>query len=127
MTVQVAAVLGRGLRRRCPNCGRGPLFRGWLAMYERCPECRLVYLRNHGDTWFFWILGDRIPIAVAVAAIYFGFRASTWPMILAFSVVILGPLVGTMPHRQGVAVALAYLSRVYLRDPSDELPPFELT
>ena len=27
-----------------------------------------------------------------------------------------------MPQRQGAAIALNYLSRVYLRDPSDALP-----
>jgi hypothetical protein len=32
------------------------------------------------------------------------------------------PLVATMPHRQGVTIALNYLSRVYFRDPSDALP-----
>ena len=33
------------------------------------------------------------------------------------------PLVATMPQRQGVAIALIYLPRVYFRDPSDDLPP----
>ena len=32
------------------------------------------------------------------------------------------PLVATMPHRQGVAIALNYLSRVYFQDPSDDMP-----
>jgi hypothetical protein len=32
------------------------------------------------------------------------------------------PLVLTMPHRQGMAIALDYVSRVYLRDPSDHIP-----
>ena len=32
------------------------------------------------------------------------------------------PLVATMPQRQGAAIALNYLSRVYFPDPSDEIP-----
>lgn len=31
----------RGLRARCPMCGTGGLFRGWLTIAERCPTCGL--------------------------------------------------------------------------------------
>jgi uncharacterized protein (DUF983 family) len=31
--------LGRGFRRRCPNCGVGRLFKGYLAVEPRCPAC----------------------------------------------------------------------------------------
>lgn len=41
------------LRQRCPRCRegaiyRGPIRRGWLAMYERCPVCGLRYEREQG-------------------------------------------------------------------------------
>ena len=41
------------LHQRCPRCREGaiyrvPLFRGWLAMYERCPVCGLKYEREQG-------------------------------------------------------------------------------
>ena len=81
-----------------------------------------MYLRNQGDIWFFWIVMDRIPILLGIAAIFFGFRITTWLTGLGFLLAVAGPLVATMPQRQGVAVALAYLSRVYFRDPSDALP-----
>ena len=29
----------RGWRRRCPNCGAGPLLRGYLSVRESCPVC----------------------------------------------------------------------------------------
>ena len=32
-------MLWRGLRRRCPRCGSGGLFRGWFHMVEVCPRC----------------------------------------------------------------------------------------
>ena len=40
--------------KRCPNCGRGPLFSGWGHHLERCSVCGLIYERNPGDTWAFW-------------------------------------------------------------------------
>jgi uncharacterized protein (DUF983 family) len=36
------------LRQRCPRCLRGPIYRGWIDMHERCPECGLVYEREPG-------------------------------------------------------------------------------
>jgi uncharacterized protein (DUF983 family) len=31
--------LWRGFRKRCPACGRGQLFRGYLAAQTHCPDC----------------------------------------------------------------------------------------
>jgi uncharacterized protein (DUF983 family) len=41
-------LVSRALRLRCPRCGEGRLFRGWFAMLERCPQCRLKYERAPG-------------------------------------------------------------------------------
>ena len=41
-------MLLRGLFRRCPNCGGGRLFSGWLVMKERCPTCGLRFEREEG-------------------------------------------------------------------------------
>ena len=85
-------------------------------------ECGLVFVRNQGDIWLFWILMDRVPLFIGIVLIYFGFQITHWSIGLLFFLGMAGPLVATMPHRQGVAIALSYLSRVYFRDPSDELP-----
>ena len=37
------------LHCRCPNCHKGPLFRGWFnRVLPRCPECGLSYFRESG-------------------------------------------------------------------------------
>ncbi len=118
-------MLWRGACRRCPHCGRGPLFVRWIRFHPRCAACGLVFLRNQGDTWLFWIVMDRIPILAGIAAIYFGFRITGWLSGALFFLAIAGPLILTMPQRQGVALALSYLSRVWFRDPSDAIPPFD--
>jgi uncharacterized protein (DUF983 family) len=33
------SALAAGLRSRCPACGRGPLFEGFLSVRRRCPAC----------------------------------------------------------------------------------------
>jgi uncharacterized protein (DUF983 family) len=115
----IAAALGRGLRKRCPQCGQGPLFSGWAHHLERCPVCGLVYEPNPGDTWAFTVIGDRIPVAAIILLIYFGVaRSHPVPGIATF--VVLGVLlVWTAPNRWGAGIALHYLSRVFWPDPSD--------
>lgn len=34
-----ALAFRRGWRGRCPRCGEGPLFDGYLALRDRCPAC----------------------------------------------------------------------------------------
>ena len=64
---------------------------------------------------------DRIPILLGIAIVYFGFRATNWMAAAGFALVMAVPLIATMRNRQGLALALDYLSRVYLPDPSDEI------
>ena len=41
-------LLRRGLRQRCPVCGRGKVFSGWFKTYERCPVCNFAFEREPG-------------------------------------------------------------------------------
>ncbi len=36
------------LALRCPRCLRGPVWRSFMGMHERCPDCGLVYEREPG-------------------------------------------------------------------------------
>ena len=95
-------------------------------MHDRCNVCGLRFLRKQGDTWLYWIVMDRIPLAFGlILIVFFGLRVATWQMGVLFFGGMAVPLVATMPQRQGVAVALNYLLRVYFPDPSDEIPPVD--
>jgi uncharacterized protein (DUF983 family) len=45
---RAALALGRGLRLRCPRCGEGTLFTGWMTMPARCAFCGLRFERAQG-------------------------------------------------------------------------------
>jgi len=82
-----------------------------------------VYERNPGDTWAFTIFGDRLPIAIIIALIYFGVgRAHPMLGIVTF-LLIAAVLVWTSPNRWGVGIALHYVTRVLWPDPADPVPP----
>ncbi len=85
-------------------------------MHERCANCDLKFERCPGDTWGFWIIGDRVFIAAIVAAIFLGYR----PLGLMEQVLLAGGtiavMIWTMPHRQGVCVALDFILQTWTSD-----------
>ncbi|HUH11866.1 MAG TPA: DUF983 domain-containing protein [Longimicrobiales bacterium] len=46
---RLAAMALRGLRRRCPNCGAGGLFRSHTRLRPACPRCGLLLNRGEED------------------------------------------------------------------------------
>jgi hypothetical protein len=69
----------------------------------------------------FMIITDRIPILFGIALVFFGFRANSYATGAAFFVILCSALLATLRQRQGLALALDYLLRVRLRDPTDEI------
>ena len=64
----------------------------------------------------FMIITDRIPILLGIAALYFGFIGTTSASNVIFFLASGIPLIATIRARQGLAIALDYLFRVYIRD-----------
>lgn len=89
-------------------------------METECSVCRLRFERRPGDTWAFWLIGDRVFIAALLVVVVLGFRSITTAHVLGLFLAAAVPLVWTMPHRLGVCVALDYLSRVYSGQLSDD-------
>ena len=44
----LSLIVRRAAHWRCPNCGRGRLFRGVFRMLSSCPECGLSYFPEQG-------------------------------------------------------------------------------
>src|SRR5687767_9181301 len=99
----IITALKRGLRKRCPHCGVGPLFSGW-SFFERCSSCGLVFVRNPGDTWAFTVIGDRLPIAAMILLIYFGVVRSHPVLGVAMMIAALALLLWTAPNRWGAGI-----------------------
>ena len=68
------------------------------------------------------VVTDRIPMLFGIAALYFGFVADGWLGTAAFFVGIATPMLATIRQRQGLALAVDYLVRVYLREAPAAMP-----
>lgn len=58
--IGLGALLGRGLRKRCPNCGGKGIFDGWFKLKERCPTCTYRFEREDG----YWVSAIIVNTAV---------------------------------------------------------------
>ena len=120
---KISRILFRGLRRRCPHCGRGSIFGRWFTVNERCGECGLRFEQSPGDTWALWVIGDRIFVGLVIILIFLIFRSSSWTLGGTVLLAIAVPLVWTMPHRMGLCLAFDYLSRLLWGDASEVPSP----
>ena len=113
-----ATAIRRGMKRRCPRCGEGALFSRGISVNDRCSVCGLVFQPDHGDTWMFMIITDRIPILLGIVLVYFGFRSTNVVIMSIFFALMAIPMILTLPHRQGIALAIDYLVRRSAGDPT---------
>ncbi len=106
-----------GLACRCPACGEGRLFRGFLELVERCPVCGLdLSAADSGDgpaVFIILILGIVIVGLALVVEVEFEpplwLHALIWPpLILGGALLLLRPFKATM-------IALQYKHKTHER------------
>ncbi|EJW11470.1 hypothetical protein A33M_3083 [Rhodovulum sp. PH10] len=94
-----------GLRGKCPRCGRGRLFDGFLGIRPRCEVCGLDYaFIDSGDGPAFFVMSFSSLVVVAAALITeiayqppFWVHAVLWlPLILITTLAPLRPLKGLL-------------------------------
>jgi uncharacterized protein (DUF983 family) len=104
------AAVVRGLAGRCPRCGKGKLFDGFLAMAPRCEACGLDYSfvdSADGPAFFvmffagFIVAGSALAVEVLYAPPYWVHAVLWTPLILLTTLVPLRPM-------KGLLIALQY-------------------
>ena len=97
--------ISRGLRGRCPRCGEGSLFRGFLTLRPRCESCGLdLSFADAGDgpAVFVILLGGFLVVfaALITEVLYrppFWLHAVLWlPLILTVTLVPLRAIKGLL-------------------------------
>ena len=106
----LASTLAAGLAGRCPACGRGKLFSGYLALAPRCNACGLDYsFAEAGDgPAVFVILITGFIVVGAALFVEMAYAPPYWLHAL-----IWGPLAILLPllllrSFKGVLIALQY-------------------
>lgn len=108
----LGTLLLRGWRKRCPRCGEGRLFKRLNVMHERCAVCGLRFLEDQGDLFGYLFVLDRVLFLVPLIAMVFlrvWVPTATW-FYVVWAVAMVA-LVGTLPQRTGMSIAVDYLLR----------------
>ncbi len=96
MEAGAATVLLRGLRKRCPRCGERRVFRSWLQLIERCPNCELRFEREQGGFLGAMTINFLVAVLVwlAMFVVVLVFTVPDVPVtpLLIGSVVVLVPM-----------------------------------
>lgn len=80
MSFRRALVLcGRALRRRCPACGEGAMWEGWLRLKPVCPVCGFKLDRGESDYWIGAYLFNLIAAELSFAVVFVAVILLTWP------------------------------------------------
>jgi uncharacterized protein (DUF983 family) len=111
-TTNPAPILA-GLRGRCPRCGEGHLFKGFLSLSPRCEECGLNFaFADTGDGPAFFVMSFVGIVVVALALwVEFAYAPPIWlHLVLWFTLAAVLSLVLVRPSK-GVLIALQYHHR----------------
>ena len=102
-----------GLLCRCPNCGRGPLFAGFLKVVELCAACGFDFTRlNTGDGAAVFVMQIAgAPVVFGALFVQLAYDPPIWAMLLVALPLVLGLSLGLMRPGKGVMIALQMRNR----------------
>lgn len=76
---RIGRLLGRAFRLRCPSCGEGALFSGWIKLRTSCDNCGLHFERGEHDHFLGAYLLNFIIAELLVVIALVGVMLLTWP------------------------------------------------
>ena len=114
--------LSTGIRGRCPRCGQGHLFDGFLKLAARCEVCGLDYaFADPADGPAFFVICFACVPAVAFAVwLEIAYQAPVWVHLLTTLPLLLITCIGPLRPLKGWLVASQY---VYKAEEGRLAPP----
>ncbi len=111
----IGPAVRRGWRRRCPNCGSGPLMRGYLTVRDTCPVCSeaLHHQRADDGPAYLTILLVGHILGPAMLWIYPAFEPEPAMMAAGFSVAAVFLSLYLLPRIKGAMVAFQWAKRMH--------------
>lgn len=104
----------RGLRRRCPHCGEGMLFSGYLKVADRCPVCdeELYHHRADDGPAYLTILIVGHLMAPLILIVFETFRPEPLVLFTVFAVGCVALSLYLLPRLKGMIVGIQWAKRM---------------
>ena len=111
----VKQALLRGWRRRCPNCGVGPMMQGYLTVRRTCPVCAEPLHHHRADDGPAYLTILIVGHLMAPLLFYAFVRWRPDPMLLAtlFTLGTVALSLVLLPRLKGALVALQWAKRMH--------------
>ena len=102
-----------GLRGRCPRCGEGGLFGGFLKLAPSCSACGLAFgFADSADgPAFFIITAVGFLVAGAALLVEIAYSPPIWVHVVLWGPLVLILCIGLLRPLKGVLVAYQYAHR----------------
>lgn len=98
--------LSRGLKHRCPNCGEGKLYKGYLKVQPTCAACGhdlSAYRADDGPAYFTILLIGHLLIA-PLLLFPVVWEASPWIVVPASLTMLTTVVLTTLPRIKGAFI-----------------------
>lgn len=105
----------RGLKRRCPHCGEGNLFAGYLKVEETCPSCghnNEQYPADDAAPYFTILIVGHILVPLALVVDQHWTEATTTIELAIFLPATLVLSLIVLPYAKGVVLGIEYAFNV---------------
>lgn len=111
----VGQAIRRGFCRRCPNCGQGHLFVGYLKVTDGCPVCRETLSHHRADDGpaYLTILLVGHLMAPLILYVFTTFRPDPLVMATIFTIGCVALSLFALPRLKGVVVAIQWAKRMH--------------
>ncbi|WP_092066063.1 DUF983 domain-containing protein [Poseidonocella pacifica] len=105
----------RGWRRRCPNCGSGPMFKSYLKVRDICPVCHedLYHHRADDGPAYLTILIVGHLMAPLLHTVFVTWRPEPMTLFTIFAVGCVGLSLYLLPRLKGVVVGIQWSRRMH--------------
>ncbi|MGY3439317.1 MULTISPECIES: DUF983 domain-containing protein [unclassified Marinovum] len=102
--------LWKGWRRKCPNCGSGPMLSGYLKVRSACPVCREALHHHRADDGpaYLTILIVGHLIAPLLLITFTTFRPEPMVLFTIFAVGTIALSLYLLPRLKGAVVAFQW-------------------
>ena len=107
--LSIARVILRGVRARCPRCGRGRLFARHYRLRARCEVCALNLARYAHDTWAMIYFSTAALTGVVVIVLILARPRNLLLGRFMLGAAALAVIVASLPYRKGAAIAVNWL------------------
>jgi uncharacterized protein (DUF983 family) len=102
-----------GLAGRCPRCGKGALFSGFISLAPHCPACGLDYAfadSGDGPAVFIALIGGFIVLGLALWT-EIVYEPPLWVHMILFLPLTVLVCLGLLRPFKGVLIALQYRNK----------------